>query len=240
MSIILVNCLYLIVVISYIATVAVSPRVYWLAIALHAILLTTDVYTGGIGLGQLISFLLLGTVLITWKGLDVKFSQRLLIVITVFGVITPLLLTDKSAIPIYSYHVVLALLAYISAGASFFYWLDTVLSERLLKTNPTVLPNTPILQRENRCILFVTISFSLLTLTLMSGFYNAFSHNLPLFDITHKNIFAILTWLTFLVLLIGRHFFGWRGKKALIYYFTGCVFLLSSYIVSTSILTLIN
>lgn len=241
MSIILVYCLHFLVVISYLTAAWVSTRFFWVAIALHAGALYSVIPANGvIDLGQLISLFLLCTMLVAWKGLTVKFSQKLLVALTIFATIIPLLLNDKNTIPLYSLHVLLALFAYISATASFFYWLDIVVSEKLFKNQPQLLPETPLLLREKRCILFVTAAFCLLTLTLASGFFNAYTNNLPIFDITHKNIFAVLTWLTFAILLTGRYFFGWRGQRALIYYFIGCVFLILSYIISTFILYVIN
>ena len=32
--------------------------------------------------------------------------------------------------------------------------------------------------------------------------------------LSHKIVFSVLAWLTFLSLLFGRYFKGWRGKKA--------------------------
>jgi ABC-type uncharacterized transport system permease subunit len=31
----------------------------------------------------------------------------------------------------------------------------------------------------------------------------------------HETIFAILSWITFGALLLGRHVYGWRGRTAL-------------------------
>jgi ABC-type uncharacterized transport system permease subunit len=43
-------------------------------------------------------------------------------------------------------------------------------------------------------------------------------------------VFAILSWLVFGGLLLGRHFRGWRGRTALVWTITGFTLLLLAYL----------
>jgi ABC-type uncharacterized transport system permease subunit len=79
-------------------------------------------------------------------------------------------------------------------------------------------------------------AFLFLTLTLATGIL--FSETLfgrPL-RADHKTVFAILSWLTFGLLLAGRRLYGWRGRTALRWTLTGFVMLLFAYIGSRFVL----
>jgi ABC-type uncharacterized transport system permease subunit len=45
----------------------------------------------------------------------------------------------------------------------------------------------------------------------------------------HKTIFALLSWITFAVLLFGRSQWGWRGRRAVRVLYIGASLLLLSY-----------
>jgi ABC-type uncharacterized transport system permease subunit len=55
----------------------------------------------------------------------------------------------------------------------------------------------------------------------------------------HKTIFSILSWLTFAALLVGRHYFGWRGKRAVRVLYAGSGLLLLAYVGSRFVLEVI-
>jgi ABC-type uncharacterized transport system permease subunit len=81
-------------------------------------------------------------------------------------------------------------------------------------------------------MLFQTIGvgFALLTLAVFSGvFFSEELFGTPL-QFSHKVVFAILSWLVFGGLLIGRHFRGWRGRTALVWTITGFTLLLLAYL----------
>ena len=48
--------------------------------------------------------------------------------------------------------------------------------------------------------------------------------------VDHKTVFAIVSWLTFALLLGGRWLRGWRGRTALRWTLAGFVFLLLAYV----------
>ena len=92
----------------------------------------------------------------------------------------------------------------------------------------------PLLALETLLFRQIAVGFVLLSATLASG--AVFSEELfgrpLLFDHTtaHKMVFALLAWSVFGGLLTGRAAFGWRGRTALRWTFTGFVMLVLAYI----------
>ena len=97
----------------------------------------------------------------------------------------------------------------------------------------------PLLTLERLLFRLIGAAFVLLTLTLVTGIL--FSESLfgkPLrFD--HKSVFAVVSWFTFAALLVGRHFYGWRGRTALRWTLAGFVLLLLAYIGSRFVLEVV-
>jgi ABC-type uncharacterized transport system permease subunit len=90
----------------------------------------------------------------------------------------------------------------------------------------------PLLTLERLMFRFVIAGFILLTATLMAGvlFGEALygqGHTHWRWD--HKTIFALLSWITFAVLLFGRSQWGWRGRRAVRVLYIGASLLLLSY-----------
>jgi ABC-type uncharacterized transport system permease subunit len=85
----------------------------------------------------------------------------------------------------------------------------------------------------------IWIGFVLLSLTVLSGI--VFSEELfgrPLrWD--HKSVFALLSWLLFAALLVGRRWRGWRGKTALRFTLAGFATLVLAYVGSRFVLEVI-
>jgi ABC-type uncharacterized transport system permease subunit len=73
----------------------------------------------------------------------------------------------------------------------------------------------PLLTLEKLLFRLINAGFVLLTLTLISGvlFSEQLLNRALQFD--HKTVFAVLSWLMFGALLIGRGLYGWRGRAAL-------------------------
>lgn len=112
-------------------------------------------------------------------------------------------------------HVSFALLGYasLSIGAllAILYWLqDRALRRRHLQTWLSSLP--PVVQTEQ--LLFKTLggSWLLMTLTLVTGL--VFVQDMLAQHLWHKTVLTALSWLTLLILLIGRLRYGWRGPRA--------------------------
>ena len=79
-------------------------------------------------------------------------------------------------------------------------------------------------------LLSVPSGFVLLTLTVGSGvFFSEALFGKPLsFD--HKTLFAFASWGIFATLLVGRHAWGWRGKRALRWTLAGFSLLILAYV----------
>lgn len=87
----------------------------------------------------------------------------------------------------------------------------------------------PLLVQERLLFRLIWISFTILTLTVITGSLVSQRLTGMLFPLDHKTIFTLLSWLTFAVLLAGRHLRGWRGRKALRWTLLGFAFVLLSY-----------
>lgn len=74
--------------------------------------------------------------------------------------------------------------------------------------------------------------FLLLTLVWVSSLY-FFFHVLPSFYLLSKILIVFFTWLFFAVLLLGRYFFGLRGKRAIYGTLGGVLLLIIIYLVSS-------
>ena len=98
------------------------------------------------------------------------------------------------------------------------------------RLSPLLSDLPPLLTMETLLFRVIHVAFILLTLTLISGI--AFSEDLfgKALTFNHKTVFAILSWLIFAGLLLGRHFRGWRGKIALRWTLAGFVALLLAYV----------
>jgi len=97
-------------------------------------------------------------------------------------------------------------------------------------TRPETDGNVPLLSLERFLFRLVGAGFVLLTLTIASGL--VFSEEVfgkPV-TFTHKNVFSVLGWMTFAVLLFGRWRYGWRGRPALYWILAGTAFLVLGYL----------
>lgn len=88
----------------------------------------------------------------------------------------------------------------------------------------------PVESMEKLLFQLIGTGFILLSLLLLSSLY-FFDH---LFDplLLSKTLLALLAWLIFAGLLIGRYLFGWQSKVVIIWTLSGVILLLVCYIVS--------
>jgi ABC-type uncharacterized transport system permease subunit len=93
---------------------------------------------------------------------------------------------------------------------------------------------TPIESLESGCFQSILAGFAMLTLALVTGAF--FIENLFAQHLIHKGVLAIMAWVVFGVLLIGRFRFGWRGRKALRWTLAGYLLLGLAYFGSKIIL----
>jgi len=193
------------------------------------------------------------TVLIVWAESYFSASRGLLLLVlplaalasglpVVFpgGVIGP-----ETASVVFRLHLVLAILAYsLLTIAAMQALLMATMDRRLhgdVVAERTPLARfldrlPPLLAMETVLFRLIVAGFILLSATLVSGVF--FSEQLfgrPL-RFEHKSVFTIASWLVFGGLLVGRYFFGWRGRTALRWTLIGFVMLVLAYIGSRFVL----
>jgi ABC-type uncharacterized transport system permease subunit len=97
----------------------------------------------------------------------------------------------------------------------------------------------PLLTLEQLLFRVIAAAFVFLTLTLITGI--AFSETLfgRALHADHKTVFAILSWMTFGLLLGGRALYGWRGRTALRWTLSGFVLLILAYVGSRFVLEVV-
>jgi len=93
---------------------------------------------------------------------------------------------------------------------------------------------TPVESVESGCFQSITAGFALLTLTLVTGAF--FIQNLFAQHLVHKVVLALVAWVVFGILLLGRWRMGWRGRQALRWTLAGYVLLGLSYFGSKIVL----
>ena len=128
-------------------------------------------------------------------------------------------------------HLVVSFLAYgLLAVAALHAVLMTLLEKQLHRGAFLRGGAPPLLTLEAMLFKSIGIGFALLTLAVLSGVF--FSEELfgKALQFSHKIVFAILSWLVFGGLLLGRHYRGWRGRTALVWTITGFTLLLLAYL----------
>lgn len=159
-----------------------------------------------------------------------------------------------AARPLFKLHFVIANVAYGLFTLAAFHAFLMLLAERRLHgfTRPAagepasgqwlgrwldLLP--PLLTLEKLLFRLIAAGFVLLTLTIASGFL--FSEQLfaRAFRVDHKTVFAIISWLMFGGILVGRRFRGWRGRTALRWVIASFGILLLAYVGSRFVIEVV-
>jgi ABC-type uncharacterized transport system permease subunit len=142
----------------------------------------------------------------------------------------PLLLSEPSTLE-YT-HIVISLLAYsLMAIAATQGILLLVQEKHIRQKHPggfvRALP--PMETMEVLMFQMIAVGFLLLTLTLISGLF--FSEQVfgKVLQFNHHIILSIISWCTFLTLLVGRWRFGWRGRIAAYWTLGGFAVLMLAY-----------
>lgn len=154
-----------------------------------------------------------------------------------------------AASPLFKLHFAIANVAYGLFTLAAFHAILMLAAERRLHTinRPAeagwlsrwldLLP--PLLTLEKLLFRLIGAGFVLLTLTIASGvlFSEQLFHRAFHFD--HKNVFAVLSWAMFGGILVGRRFYGWRGRVALRWVMAAFAILLLAYVGSRFVLEVI-
>ncbi len=144
--------------------------------------------------------------------------------------------------PLFKLHFAIAMLAYSLFIVATMHAVVMLAEQKWLHRGvlpPFLRALPPLLEMEALLFRILFAAFVLLTLTVVSGVF--FSEQLfrrP-FQVTHKTVFGILSWVIFGGLLAGRYFYGWRGKRAVYWTLGGFMALLLSYIGAKFVLEII-
>ncbi len=95
----------------------------------------------------------------------------------------------------------------------------------------------PLQTMESLLFEMIGAGFALLTLGLLSG--AAFLDDMFAQHLVHKTVLSTLGWLVFGGLLLGRHYYGWRGRTAIIWTLSGFLILVLAYFGSKAVLELV-
>lgn len=127
-------------------------------------------------------------------------------------------------------HILIAMFAYglLTAGAIVAVY--ALIQDRRLKAGKLSSGNrlfAPLETTEKMLFSVTAAGFSVLLLAVLSGF--AFVEDLFAQHLAHKTAFSLLALLLFGILVAGRMFAGWRGRRAVYLYLWGFVFLCIAY-----------
>jgi len=223
-----------------------------IGLALHGWMLYRSLFQGGLNLGitNALSAILWLTLLIYWltdlhqnlqslQAFGLPPAAAAVLLEKFFPVSHVVTYADE---PLFMAHLTIALLAYSLFTFAALHAILMAVAERSLHNKPTLirLPDfPPLLNMENLLFKVITVGFVLLTLTLISGvlFSEELFHQPMRF--THKNVFAMLSWLIFGGLLAGRYQYGWRGRTAIRWTLWGFVLLVLAYLGSKFVLEIL-
>lgn len=222
-------------------------------LVLHGFLLYQVLWMAGalsLGLVNSLSLILWLTLLVYWLAhffYPIASLKALVLPLAGMGVVLPLIFPSAKLNPqptswVFDAHVLVAMLAYsLFTIAALHASLMSLVENSLHKAKlPALLRNLPpLLTMETLLFRIIATGFVLLTLTLVSG--GVFSEQIfgKAWQFNHKVLFGFISWGVFGILLVGHHFYGWRGKKAVSWTMSGFGFLILAYIGSQFVLEVI-
>jgi ABC-type uncharacterized transport system permease subunit len=224
------------------------------ALVLHGMLIYRRTVTADgldLGVANAVSMLVWLTVLIYWLA-SLAFQG----LAAILGLVAPVALVAvvlQAIIPthhfvtyggsaLFTLHFAIAMLAYSLFMVATVHALVMLAEEKWLHRG--VLPPflgslPPLLEMEALLFRIILAAFVLLTLTVVSGvFFSEQLFGTP-FTLSHKTVFAIVSWFIFGGLLAGHYFRGWRGRTAVRWTLAGFTMLLLAYVGSKVVLELV-
>ena len=222
------------------------------AIVLHATLLHVVLWTGtGVNLAltpafSLVAWVVASLYLVTSLIRPVDNLGVLVMPIAGLTVLIEWLWPGQMSLPLTSsvsaVHIIVSVLAYSLLCLAAIQSLMLLMQERHLRARHPggfirALP--PMQTMESVMFQMIGLGFILLTLTLISGFF--FSEAIfgkPL-KFTHHMVLAVLAWIVYAILLLGRWRLGWRGRPAIHWTLGGFALLLLAYFGSKFVLEVI-
>jgi ABC-type uncharacterized transport system permease subunit len=135
-------------------------------------------------------------------------------------------------------HIALALVAYSLFAIAAMQALLLLFATRQLRQHHPVLHFMPPLPTMEAVMFRLTaFAFGLLTPSLLLGV--AFVQDVRTQHLSHKIVFSLLAWAVFVVLLIGRWCWEWRGRRATRYVLSGFALLALSFFGTKFVLELV-
>jgi len=212
------------------------------AILLHTILLY---YTIDVGIGQNLSFFnLLSLVawLVALLVLIATINKPIVANLTFFAfpfaaasiVLTLLFprfaIVNTAAKPNELVHIILSTVAFSLLCIAALQAILLAILERQLRHSPNakalqILPPLEIM--ESLLFKMIAIGFIFLTAVLVTSFWSFYPVLFTQFR--QKTLLALVAWLVFATLLLGRKFFGWRGQQAVRWTLSGVFFVMLTY-----------
>lgn len=221
----------------------------FIAIALHGVLITPVLLDEGLRLGffqalsvsgWLIAALLLGTALVyPVENLGVLLLPLAAIMLLLGLVMPPHPLAVDTDWRL-QLHAVVSLLAYAHLALATVQALLLLIQHRRLRNHRPggfVRGMPPLTTTEDLLFQMLTVSFGLLTLSLLTGFL--FVEDIFAQSLVHKTVLSLFTWLVLGVILWGRWRYGWRGRIAVGWILGAFVSLVLGYFGSKLVLELI-
>jgi ABC-type uncharacterized transport system permease subunit len=135
------------------------------------------------------------------------------------------------------FHILLAVLTFGILGIAGLQAVLLAIQEKQLRSQKSFfwMKKLPALEvMEILLFQLIGLGFLLLSLLITTGWY--FFHDVLNRALIQKIILALLAWIIFGILLIGRHYFGWRGRKAIYGTLIGVILLLIIYVGSIFLL----
>ena len=239
-----------------------DPRSEWrletivvpVALVLHGMLLYRRVVVPDgldLGVANAVSMLVWLTVLIYWLA-SLAFQGLAAILglvapVAFIAVMLQLVIPTHHVVtyggdPLFTLHFAVAMLAYSLFIVATVHAVVMLAEEKWLHRGvlpPFLKSLPPLLEMEALLFRILIAAFVLLTLTVVSGVF--FSEQLfgKAFTLTHKVVFAIVSWFIFGGLLAGHYFRGWRGRTAVRWTLAGFTMLLLAYVGSKVVLEVI-
>lgn len=141
----------------------------------------------------------------------------------------------------FNIHLILATFAYGFFLSSLAQMLEIYWLNRALSSSHAIIAsgNLPLLTMEKQVFRNITVGFGLLSLTIASGMLVSLLAGTGIGGLSHKILFAWLTWVFCAILLMCRWRMGWRGIIALRWFAASIVSLSLSYLGTVIVVDLI-
>lgn len=221
-----------------------ARRTLLLAWALHGVLLAWDLLHGQprFGFAPALS-MTVWLVLTAYVVESRRYPQlRARWALAGFGTLTvalsalfPGALLPATTSPLLPLHWALGIAAYgLMAAAVVHGWMMERLEAQMRQRRPARANEggVPLLTLERLMFRFVGAGFVVLTLSILAGLFFGsalYGDAATGWRWDHKRVFTLLSWLVFAVLLAGRWWLGWRGRRAVRMLYAGSALLLLGY-----------